>query len=296
MKNTTKIISLYSGKGGVGKTVLAKEIALGLSKIGNKVLLIDGDLEFGNIFCLFSDLEEKKDKNLSKWKKDIDKKINALMINEMCNNSDKYYKITSKIEINTEAYREKKSNFYKQLVFEKEEIEKEYLIKEQESGLYLLFGLNNYMEEVLISREDILTIINDLKKCDFDYIIIDLPNKNDDKTYEFLEESDFILTPITLDLLSLTSFNRLFTMFKNIDFSIDKFKFILNKFNANQKNSININDIEKTFSIPVIYKFSEFKDLNELYNNYKSLVLSEDEKFEKYKQEILNFCKYISKF
>jgi len=47
-----KVISVVSGKGGVGKTVLAYNIAVDLSKNGYRVLLIDGDFFFGNLHIL----------------------------------------------------------------------------------------------------------------------------------------------------------------------------------------------------------------------------------------------------
>ncbi len=47
-----KIVSIVSGKGGVGKTVLAYNIALDLSQNGSRVLLIDADFFFGNLHIL----------------------------------------------------------------------------------------------------------------------------------------------------------------------------------------------------------------------------------------------------
>jgi flagellar biosynthesis protein FlhG len=48
-----KIISLTSGKGGVGKTSLTCNIALGLSQLGSKVLIFDGDLGMANVDIFF---------------------------------------------------------------------------------------------------------------------------------------------------------------------------------------------------------------------------------------------------
>ncbi len=47
--NGNNIISIASGKGGVGKTTLAVTLAHALSKEGMKVLLFDGDLGLSNI-------------------------------------------------------------------------------------------------------------------------------------------------------------------------------------------------------------------------------------------------------
>ncbi len=48
-----KIISVTSGKGGVGKTSLSCNISLGLSQLGKKVLIFDGDLGMANVDIFF---------------------------------------------------------------------------------------------------------------------------------------------------------------------------------------------------------------------------------------------------
>jgi flagellar biosynthesis protein FlhG len=44
-----KLITIASGKGGVGKTVIAISLAHALARLGRKVLLFDGDLGLANI-------------------------------------------------------------------------------------------------------------------------------------------------------------------------------------------------------------------------------------------------------
>jgi flagellar biosynthesis protein FlhG len=48
-----KIVSITSGKGGVGKTSLVCNMALGLSQLGKKVLIFDGDLGMANVDIFF---------------------------------------------------------------------------------------------------------------------------------------------------------------------------------------------------------------------------------------------------
>lgn len=48
-----KIISVTSGKGGVGKTSVVSNMAMGLSKLGKKVLILDGDLGMANVDIFF---------------------------------------------------------------------------------------------------------------------------------------------------------------------------------------------------------------------------------------------------
>lgn len=48
-----KIISITSGKGGVGKTSIVTNMAMALSKFGKKVLILDGDLGMANVDIFF---------------------------------------------------------------------------------------------------------------------------------------------------------------------------------------------------------------------------------------------------
>lgn len=48
----TRVVSVLSGKGGVGKSVIAFNLADRISALGNKVLLVDADLTGGNLHIL----------------------------------------------------------------------------------------------------------------------------------------------------------------------------------------------------------------------------------------------------
>lgn len=49
---TTKIITITSGKGGVGKTNIVANLGFALSRLGKKVLILDADLGLGNLDVL----------------------------------------------------------------------------------------------------------------------------------------------------------------------------------------------------------------------------------------------------
>lgn len=49
----TRVISITSGKGGVGKTSIVSNMALQLAAQGNRVLILDGDLGMANVDIMF---------------------------------------------------------------------------------------------------------------------------------------------------------------------------------------------------------------------------------------------------
>ena len=51
-RSALRLVSLISGKGGVGKSILAFNLAERLAASGYRILLIDGDLAFPNLHIL----------------------------------------------------------------------------------------------------------------------------------------------------------------------------------------------------------------------------------------------------
>src|SRR5215510_12583244 len=49
-----RVVTVTSGKGGVGKTTLVANLGLELARLGRRVLLLDGDLGLANLAILFN--------------------------------------------------------------------------------------------------------------------------------------------------------------------------------------------------------------------------------------------------
>jgi len=69
---STSVISITSGKGGVGKTSLVTNIALQLAKTGQRVLVLDGDLGMANVDLMFNVRSSRTIHDLVTGEADID--------------------------------------------------------------------------------------------------------------------------------------------------------------------------------------------------------------------------------
>ena len=59
MAETTRVIAITSGKGGVGKTNLAVNLAIGLQLAGQRVMLIDADIGMANVNLLMGSVANR---------------------------------------------------------------------------------------------------------------------------------------------------------------------------------------------------------------------------------------------
>ena len=70
-ERSTRVISITSGKGGVGKTTLSVNLAISMARAGKKVVLFDGDLGLANINVLLGIIPDHNLYEVMKGKKKI---------------------------------------------------------------------------------------------------------------------------------------------------------------------------------------------------------------------------------
>ncbi|MEW6178306.1 MAG: response regulator [Chloroflexota bacterium] len=70
-----KIITVYSPKGGVGCTTIATNLAIALKKPDNKVIIVDGDLQFGDVVIFLNEQGRNSLFDLTKRAEELDPDI-----------------------------------------------------------------------------------------------------------------------------------------------------------------------------------------------------------------------------
>ena len=160
-------ISVYSPKGGVGKSTIVRELAHVLSDMKRngrrlKILVLDADWEFGDVDSAFGICPSP---NVMDWVKRICKDRECLG----------YIPAYSPVDIVSR-----------------------YVI-EYDEQIHILAGSDNAMEAARLDCGIAEVIMDNLRRCDYDLILVDNCNTLKDTTVIPLEKSDLILLILSLD-------------------------------------------------------------------------------------------------
>ena len=149
VKKPAKVITVFSAKGGVGKTTIACELATFLSLTNHgkgkfRVCLVDYDLMFGDILSTLN--FNPNQANMMDWIADLDKKHKA-------------------------------GQEWNAISYDAGQIER-FLQKKEESGLYSLIAPITNFDYMKISNEEIVNLCgtmlrNIVENGDFDFVIVD---------------------------------------------------------------------------------------------------------------------------
>ena len=160
-------ISVYSPKGGVGKSTIVRELAHVLSDMKRngrrlKILVLDADWEFGDVDSAFGICPSP---NVMDWVKRI------------CNDRERLGYIPA---------------------YSPADIVSRYVI-EYDDQIHILAGSDNAMEAARLDCGIAEVIMDNLRRCDYDLILVDNCNTLKDTTVIPLEKSDLILLILSLD-------------------------------------------------------------------------------------------------
>lgn len=162
-----QMISVYSPKGGVGKSTIVRELSHVLSNMKKngrrlKILVLDADWEFGDVDSAFGICPSP---NVMDWVKRI------------CKDRERLGYIPA---------------------YSPADIVSRYVI-EYDEQIHILAGSDNAMEAARLDCEIAEAVIDNLRRCDYDLILIDNCNTLKDTTIIPLEKSDLILLILSLD-------------------------------------------------------------------------------------------------
>lgn len=242
-QNTT--IAVHCPKGGVGKSSIAKELAVtyALSSINGqrlRVCLVDMDIDYGDIAVM---LELKQNKSIADWARNIRTRMGNM------NESD--------------------------ILFSYEEIERYYLLHHK-SGLKVLAAPTNYRDSALINEQIVRVVINNLKKH-FDVVVIDTGNNVKDFTVVSMEMADHIIMVCNVDVATINEILTLRKTLEQIQFPISKIGLLMNE--IKKGDEAHIEQISNFLGLPLIGVIPRVQVIEIANNNGEALVMGRDNAF-----------------
>ncbi|MHB1484103.1 MAG: AAA family ATPase [Saccharofermentanales bacterium] len=197
----SKVVTVFGTKGGIGKTTVATNLAVALSRVGKKVALIDLDLQFGDVGT-FLDLEPK--------------------------------------DSISELVQERNS-------FDIDSI-KSFMVLHS-SGVSVLCAPKSPEFADIITGEHVEKVINTLRPY-FDYVIIDTAPAYNDTSIVAIENSNFVLFIISLDISTLRNAKISMDVFETLN-QKDKLRIVVNR---DTDNGITLKDAEKVLNCKMFMK------------------------------------------
>lgn len=241
------VIAVNCPKGGVGKTTVSKELALAFSTVkvhGQplKVCLVDCDLDFGDVASM---LKLNPYPNISHWTSDIQQRLR-----ENPNAVPRY---------------------------SQGEIESKYLIKHQ-TGLHVLAAPSNHTDALDITGNEMAIIIDNLKNCDFDVIILDTGNNTKDYSLIALEKAHNVLMVITLEITSIQDTNNLLQTLRSIQFPTGKIRLVVNKMPKSDKD-IDTSEISELLGTEIMGFIPDYPKIRIMNNAGTPAILARPTEF-----------------
>lgn len=252
-----RTIAIYNQKGGVGKSTIAKELAIAMTclSIQNgdelyrpKVCLCDFDLDSSDMASLLNLAPEP---NIKQWSDDISKQ----------------YEKIKKMDT---------------VLFSEWDIKQNYL-QQHESGLFVLVAPERKTEGLSINYRTVSTIIENLKLCDFDVIIIDTGSNILDYTISALLTASDILALSTCDVVSAKRIDGVLEdILLNVDgFDRGKMRLLVNKYDP--AFNISPDEISGVLQMPLVGIIPDCREITNVNNGGNSVFYGNTKSADKQK-------------
>lgn len=252
-----RTIAIYNQKGGVGKSTIAKELAIAMTcmSIQNgdelyrpKVCLCDFDLDSSDMASLLNLAPEP---NIKQWSDDISKQ----------------YEKVKKMDT---------------VLFSEWDIKQNYL-QQHESGLFVLVAPERKTEGLSINYRTVSTIIENLKLCDFDVIIIDTGSNILDYTISALLTASDILALSTCDVVSAKRIDGVLEdILLNVDgFDRGKMRLLVNKYDP--AFNISPDELSGVLQMPLVGIIPDCREITNVNNGGNSVFYGNTKSADKQK-------------
>lgn len=238
-------VVIYNQKGGVGKSTIAKELAIAMTCLSiqkgkelyrPKVCLCDLDLDSSDISSL---LGLPLEPNIKQWSDDISKQ----------------YEKAKKMDT---------------VFFSEWDIKQNYL-QQHESGLYVLTVPEIKTEGITINYRTVSTIIENLKLCEFDVIIVDTGANILDYTISAILAATDILALSTCDVVSAKRIDGVLEdILSNVDaFDRNKMKLLINRYDP--AFNITPEELSGVLQMPLIGVIPDCREITNVNNGGNSV-------------------------
>lgn len=238
-------VVIYNQKGGVGKSTIAKELSIAMTCLSiqkgkelyrPKVCLCDLDLDSSDISSL---LGLPLEPNIKQWSDDISKQ----------------YEKAKKMDT---------------VFFSEWDIKQNYL-QQHESGLYVLTAPEIKTEGITINYRTVSTIIENLKLCEFDVIIVDTGANILDYTISAILAATDILALSTCDVVSAKRIDGVLEdILLNVDgFDRNKMKLLINRYDP--AFNITPEELSGVLQMPLIGVIPDCREITNVNNGGNSV-------------------------
>lgn len=263
----TRVISVYSAKGGVGKTTISTNLALFLSMMDHgrgkyKVCLVDYNIESGDVRTILGFKGEKL-VDMGIWAEEIGQQLQS-----HANPDD--------------------------IVFTKEQIHRYLEHYHDKTGLYVLLAPQLHENAQYIEANQIKVMLDNIvRNGDFDFVICDTADNTSDGSYYALQASDMVFLVCTQDVTTAIRNNSVMLSLKHAGMDMEKFRIIINNVTSRKKSGVSVPEVEKYFEgYECVGRIHENPGVLHA-NNYASpLVLKPKNKFT---EDMRNVVLYVLK-
>jgi pilus assembly protein CpaE len=189
-----QVISVFSPKGGVGRTTIAVNLAVAAATLGRRVALVDASFQFGDVGVLLN--LNPKNKSIADLAAELDagelESLDTFMISHS-------------------------------------------------SGVRVLLAPPKPEQAELIGPSAIRRVIERLR-TEHDLVVVDCPATFNEPTIAVLDQSDTILTLLTLEITSVKNMRLFLETADQLGYAKDKIRLVLNR--ADSTLGIRVADVE----------------------------------------------------